>query len=82
MRVELVRIGNSRGIRLPKPVIEQCGLGDAAELHVEQGRIVITPEHTPRQGWRAAFAAAGPPRNQPELLPVPPNEFDEQEWAW
>ena len=32
MKVQIVRIGNSKGIRLPKVVIEQCGFGDAAEL--------------------------------------------------
>ena len=32
MRLELTRIGNSRGIRIPKPLIEQCGLGDVVEL--------------------------------------------------
>ena len=31
MKTELVRIGNSRGIRIPKPIIEQCRLGDTVE---------------------------------------------------
>lgn len=43
MKVAIIQIGNSRGIRLPKSVIDQCGLSDTAELHVEQNRIVITP---------------------------------------
>lgn len=51
MRVEVICIGNSRGIRLPESIIEQCGLGAAVELHVEQNRIVITPHKSPRQGW-------------------------------
>ena len=48
MKVKLVRIGNSRGIRIPKAILEQCGLQDAAELRVEKNRLVIAREHRPR----------------------------------
>jgi antitoxin MazE len=82
MRIELVRIGNSRGIRIPKPVIEQCGFGDTVELHVEQDRLVITQDRSPRQGWKETFASAGSCSPDPLLLPLPPNEFDGKEWTW
>lgn len=83
MRVQLVRIGNSRGIRIPKPLIEQCRLGDAVELLVERDRLVIAPERAPRQGWKEAFAAAGSStRDTSPLEALPPNEFDESEWNW
>ena len=84
MRIELVRIGNSRGIRIPKPFIEQCGFGDTVELHIEQHRLVITPDRRPpRQGWKEAFAAAGSSALDPLLFEaLPPNEFDAEEWAW
>ncbi|MBU6371283.1 MAG: AbrB/MazE/SpoVT family DNA-binding domain-containing protein [Alphaproteobacteria bacterium] len=57
MKVDIVAIGNSRGVRLPKALLEQCRFGDAAELTVEDGRLVLTPV-APRAGWRGAFAAA------------------------
>ena len=83
MRVELVRIGNSRGIRIPKPLIEQCGFGDAVELRVEQDRLVIAPDRSPRQGWKEAFAAAGSSGHDRLLFKaLPPNEFDAEEWTW
>jgi antitoxin MazE len=83
MKIELVRIGNSRGIRIPKPVIEQCGFGDTVELHVEQNRLVIAPDRCPRQGWKQAFAAAGSSSHDPLLFEgMPPNEFDAEEWTW
>lgn len=82
MRIELVRIGNSRGIRIPKPLIEQCGLGDTVELRVEQDRLVIAPDRAPRQGWKQAFARAGSSAPDPLLLTLPPNEFDAEEWTW
>jgi antitoxin MazE len=83
MRIELVRIGNSRGIRIPKPLIEQCGFGDTVELRVEQDRLVIAPDRSPRQGWKQAFAAAGSSASDPlPLQALPANEFDAEEWTW
>ncbi len=40
MNTELVRIGNSRGVRIPKPFIEQCGLGETVELRVANDCLV------------------------------------------
>jgi hypothetical protein len=40
MRLELIRIGNSRGIRMPKPLIAQCGLGDIVEVRVTEEGLV------------------------------------------
>ena len=83
MKVELVRIGNSRGIRIPKPLIEQCGFGDTVDLRVERDCLVIAPDRPPRRGWEEAFQAAGPTtEDQPLLNALPPNEFDREEWQW
>lgn len=82
MIVELVRIGNSRGIRIPKPLIEQCGFGDTVDLRVEQNRLVITSDRQPRQGWGKAFLRAGTVEDQLPLDSLPANEFDRDEWEW
>jgi len=59
MKVSLVKIGNSRGVRLPKAVLEQCGFGDMVEMTVQSGKVVLgKPERQAREGWAAAFAAA------------------------
>jgi antitoxin MazE len=58
MKVAIVSIGNSRGVRLPKAVLEQCRFGDAAELSVENGRIVLAPLDAARTSWAEAFAAS------------------------
>src|SRR5262249_33562385 len=55
MTIDLIRIGNSKGIRIPKPVIEQCGFKDKVQLQVEKDRLVISPARRPRQGWADAF---------------------------
>lgn len=79
-KARLVRIGNSRGVRLPKPLIEQAGLSDEVELEVRQGAIVIRPADGPRTGW--ADAAAALAATDADLLDPPtPTTFDD-DWTW
>ena len=82
MKAKIVRIGNSRGIRLPKPLIEQAGLAEEVELEVRDGEIVISSAVKPRQGWAEAandLASLG----KDELLDEPvPTRFDSEEWEW
>ena len=83
MKVDLVRIGNSRGIRIPKPIIDQCGFGDTVDLRVERDCLIIAPDRPPRLGWEKAFQAADSTAED-QLLPdtMPSNEFDREEWRW
>lgn len=81
MKAKIVQIGNSRGVRIPKPLLEQSGLTDEVELYAEPGRIVVAPAHAPRAGWAAAaqqLRAAG----EDGLLETPTPRFDESEWEW
>jgi antitoxin MazE len=83
MKVALIDIGNSRGIRIPKPLIEQCGLGDTVDLRVEQNRLIIAPDRPPRQGWEQRFQAAGGSTEDELLLDtITANEFDHEDWQW
>jgi antitoxin MazE len=82
MKAELTRIGNSRGIRIPKPLIAQCGLGDVVEIRVTPAGLVIAPHRAPRSGWKQAFAAAAPADDSLLLAEVPANTFDSEEWKW
>ena len=54
MKSHIVQIGNSRGIRLPKVLLEESQLADEVELQAEPGRIVIRRGDRPRAGWAAA----------------------------
>ncbi len=82
MKIRLVRIGNSRGIRLPKPIIEEAGLTDEVEVRVREGVIIIAPSVAPRSGWAEA-AKQLRERDEDRLLDLPtPTHFDEKEWKW
>lgn len=82
MRLELVRIGNSRGIRIPKALLEQCDMDDAVEVRVDHGRLVIERLQGIRKGWREAFRDAGEPDDSLLLDSAPSNAFDQDEWTW
>jgi len=82
MKTRIVQIGNSRGIRLPKVLLEQAQLTEEVELDAEPGRIVIRRANRPRAGWAVA-ARRMRERNEDRLLdPATPAQFDEKEWKW
>lgn len=82
MKSRLVRIGNSRGVRLPKALIEEAGLEDEVEIRAEGRSIVITPTARVREGW-AEDAAKGAASGGNRLLDPPsPTRFDAEDWKW
>ncbi len=82
MKARLIRIGNSRGVRLPKPVIEEAGLEEHVELQVRSGAVVISSRRPPRAGWAEA-ARQMRELGEDRLLDKPtPTRFDEKEWRW
>jgi antitoxin MazE len=55
MELSIIKIGNSRGIRLPKSLIEKYNIKEKVELILEKGYLIIKPISTPRKGWEASF---------------------------
>jgi len=55
MEMDIVKIGNSKGIRIPHAVLKQCGIDSKVEMVVEDNCIIIKPVRTPRQGWAEAL---------------------------
>ena len=83
MKADLIRIGNSRGIRIPKSVIEQCGFGSRVEMRVEGGSLVITPGRAARSGWDEAFKAMAERGDDAPLVSEHlAQRFDNTEWEW
>ena len=82
MRARIVRVGNSRGVRIPKLLLDQAGLSDHVELHAEPGRIVIEPVDRPRAGWADAARAMAARGDDALLDPPTPTSFDGEEWEW
>ena len=82
MKSRIVQIGNSRGIRLPKVLLEEAQLSDEVELEAEPGRILIRATGRPRAGWAAAARKMRERDEDRFLDPPTPTRFDEKEWKW
>jgi len=77
-----VAIGNSRGVRIPKAVLEQTGLKDEVDLEVRGSELVIRAARKPREGWAEAFREMAA-RGDDELLdPETMSEWDRTGWTW
>jgi antitoxin MazE len=83
MKTRIVRIGNSQGIRIPKPLLRQTGLSGEVEIRALNGSLVIHPARKPRAGWAAAFSAMAK-RSEDALIDQGPSlsRWDEDEWEW
>lgn len=55
MEAKVIKIGNSKGLRLSKTILEKYDIGDSVNLRLEADHIVIEPVKKPRHGWSAAF---------------------------
>ncbi len=83
MKVNLIAIGNSKGVRLPSAVIKECGFGEQIEMRVEQGIVVLAPARRTRDGWDGAFERMAAAGDDASLFPdAMEHDWDEEEWEW
>jgi antitoxin MazE len=81
MKTQIVTIGNSKGVRIPKILLEQSKLSGDVELEVRGESIVILPCKKPRENWDEAFKKAN--ASDEEIIGGDvQNDFDEEEWEW
>lgn len=55
MEVSIIKIGNSKGLRLNKAILDKYNIKDKVELILEKGQIILKPLAEPRKGWDKAF---------------------------
>ena len=82
IRSKVINIGNSRGIRIPRPLLEQAGLTDEVEMSVEGNKLIIHAARQPRQGWDAQFSTMAEQRDDQLLDDIAASQWDEEEWEW
>ena len=84
MKAQVVRIGNSRGIRIPKLLLTQTGLQGEVDISARTGCLVIRRVAGPRAGWADCFKAMAR-RGDDALLEASaplPTTWDEEDWEW
>ncbi len=84
MKTNIVTIGNSQGVRIPKILLEQSKLSGEVELEVKGESIIISPARKPREGWNEQFKQAIAEDGETEEIfgEQIKNRFDEEEWEW
>jgi len=84
MRARVIKIGNSQGLRIPKPILEQTGIMDDVEIEVDKNQIVIRPVKNAREGWDDAFRVMGEKGDDEPLIDDEniSRSWDEEEWQW
>jgi antitoxin MazE len=81
-RTRIVQIGNSKGIRVPKMLLEHAQLPEEVELQAEPGRLIVRAARAARAGWAEA-ARSMHARGDDRLLDAPTSSrFDDTEWQW
>ena len=79
MKIPLIQIGNSRGIRIPKALLEQVGFSEEVELSVHKKQLVLSSAQAVREGWETAFQGMTA-HGDDQLLDPAANEYLEWEW--
>ena len=84
MRARVIKIGNSQGLRIPKPILEQTGIMDDVEIEVEKNQIIIRPVKNARDGWDDAFKVMGDKGDDEPIIDDEniSQSWDEEEWQW
>jgi antitoxin MazE len=83
-RARLVRMGNSRGIRLPRLFLEEAELDEEVELEVQDGQVIVRLVPRPRRDWDKEFQGMTA-RGDDRLLDSKAftlTSWDEEKWVW
>ncbi|MDR9399073.1 AbrB/MazE/SpoVT family DNA-binding domain-containing protein [Salibacter sp.] len=81
MEVSVIKIGNSKGIRLSKELLKQYHIEDKVELIFKKGHIVLKPKKKPREGWEKAFEEMHKQGDDNLLIDDVFEDEDFEEWS-
>ncbi len=85
MKTQIIKIGNSRGIRIPKSILEHSGLGKEVDIDVREDELIIRPVNKPRKDWLESFRSMSKVKDD-SLLDINntsiQNRWDKDEWEW
>lgn len=82
IRARIIKIGNSQGIRIPKPLLEQSGISEEVEIEVQDNYLIIRATPQSRVGWDEAFLTMASQHDDVLLDNVNTTEWDQLEWEW
>ncbi len=77
MRLSVISIGNSRGIRIPKAILDKYQIKDSVEIELHEDALLLKPVRKPREGWEESFRQMH--ENGDDKLLIP-DVFDDENW--
>jgi len=77
--VDLINIGNSKGVRLPKHLIEACGFENTILLDFQDGQLILSAKKKNRENWEKKFNDKHSKKEELEFIE---NKFDKEDWTW
>jgi antitoxin MazE len=80
MEANIIKIGNSKGVRLSKTILEKYQIGDKVEMILEKDQIILKPVKQPRQGWSEAFKRMHEEGDDQLLIPDVFEDEEFEEW--
>jgi antitoxin MazE len=81
MKAQIIRIGNSQGVRIPKTLLEDGKLSGEVELELHEDGILIRSLQKPRSNWDATFKSILDGDDDQQILEIT-TEFEKKEWQW
>ncbi len=82
MKTQIIKIGNSKGIRIPKPMLEQSNLDGEVELEVTDEGLLIKSSSKPRSNWSEAFKEMSENDGDEMIIEDSANKFEKENWRW
>ncbi|MFZ1701899.1 MAG: hypothetical protein WBO10_05310 [Pyrinomonadaceae bacterium] len=82
MKCQIIQIGNSQGIRIPKVLLEETGMSGEVDLEVHADGILIRNMQKPRDGWNEAFKLMAENEDDEMADGGSATSFDKKEWQW
>jgi antitoxin MazE len=86
MDLDLINIGNSKGIRLPKALIEACGFKDTIHVDLKDGQLILSAQKPPRHNWskllKEAISQEHEEKDDLKDFQEFTNKFDDDDWTW
>ena len=85
MKTKIIRIGNSQGVRIPKPLLEQSGISEEIEMVLRDNEIILRSSDITRKNWDRSFEKMAEQRDDTLLdqgYIETPSDWDETEWTW
>lgn len=82
MKTQIIQIGNSQGIRIPKVLLEETRISGEVDLELHPDGILIRNVQLPRSGWDEAFKRMAENEEDEILDANTPTKFEKKEWKW